>query len=436
MQKPKKGALKFVTILTYIVFVLYIAAFIVLPILNKFDDASSFNFLAGGLVSFGQGHTGNIPAVFTFGLSSGIIWSIAAYVAVALIVIFIVLAIKIGGKHGRLICANGMCAIYLMIIPVVLTGAGFDFYMAVINKVDVYANAEMMLLISCFVLLGLAALYCILAIVLFFVCGHDAKKYPAETNPEEDLENHVVEQVANALDEEEIIDMNKDELLALIKDVVREVVSEELDKREAKKPVVQYFNGMGPYVPGEAPAVAPAAAPAPAPVIVNVAPAVAPAPAPVEEAPAEEEDENKPAAVRVPFIERIVKADKDIQEAYNEIKNEFLSYGVHSRVSTSGDTFRLHRKTYAKVVMAGKGLKIYFALDPKDYKDSPIPFQDVSEKVLYEEIPFAFKVKSDLSRRRCKQLIQETMAKDGIEQGEVEDANFVKEMKAELKAAK
>ena len=120
----------------------------------------------------------------------------------------------------------------------------------------------------------------------------------------------------------------------------------------------------------------------------------------------------------------------------NDIKNEFLSYGVKSRISNSGDTFRLHRKTYAKVVVAGKGLKIYFALDPKDYADTPIPHGDASDKTMYEEIPFVFKVKSDLSKRRAKQLIADTFAKDAIEKGEVGDENYVKQIRAELKAAK
>ena len=95
-----------------------------------------------------------------------------------------------------------------------------------------------------------------------------------------------------------------------------------------------------------------------------------------------------------------------MKDNYNELKNEILSYGVKSRISNSGDTFRLHRKTYVKITIAGKSLKLYFALDPKDYKDSTIPFQDAGEKNAYAEIPFVFKVKSELSMKRAKQLIQ------------------------------
>ena len=105
-------------------------------------------------------------------------------------------------------------------------------------------------------------------------------------------------------------------------------------------------------------------------------------------------------------------------------------------IMAAADTFRLHRKTYVKLVVAGKGLKLFLALDPKDYKDSPIPVIDVSEKNAYVEIPLAFKVKSDLSRKRAKQLIADAMAKDGIEQGEVENVNYVKQIRADIRARK
>ncbi len=151
--------------------------------------------------------------------------------------------------------------------------------------------------------------------------------------------------------------------------------------------------------------------------VVKPAPVVAPA---------------KPAAEpfeRISFAERLSKADKVLKEHYNEIKSEILSYGIKSRVSNSGDTFRLHTKTYVKVVVAGKGLKLYLALDPKAYKDSTFPIGDASGKGLYKEIPLVFKVKSELSVRRAKQLIGEAAAKDGLVQGEVEAHDWAKELK-------
>ena len=165
--------------------------------------------------------------------------------------------------------------------------------------------------------------------------------------------------------------------------------------------------------------------PAPAPVVV-------PAPAPVEEKPAEE----KKPIIRIPFEERMVSAEKEMQDNYNELKNEILSWGLKSRVSSSGDTFRLHRKTYVKITIAGKSLKLYFALDPADYADTKLPIQDASHKGIYEEIPMVFKVKSGLSMRRAKDLVRDVCEKDGLEQGAIDQTNWVKELKAELKEKK
>jgi hypothetical protein len=230
-------------------------------------------------------------------------------------------------------------------------------------------------------------------------------------------------------------------LAALLKDVVRDIVRDEIARNNLAQPaptpatdnhsivgatfggplVVQYFNGG---INGVTPAPAPCcAAPAPTPVVEETpAPAVeqvvaAPAPAPVVEevpAPAPVEEvavvaapapvaepalvaEPKVPIIRIPFQERLVEADKEMQDNYNELKNEILSWGVKSRVSNSGDTFRLHRKTYIKLTIAGKSLKLYFALNPEDYRDSTIPVQDAGGKNIYEEIPLVFKVKSGLS---------------------------------------
>ena len=176
----------------------------------------------------------------------------------------------------------------------------------------------------------------------------------------------------------------------------------------------------------EEPAPEPELAPEPAPEpIPEPVPEPVPEPAPVVE--------EKPKIIRIPFEERITSAEKEMKNNYNELKNEIMAYGVKSRVSNSGDTFRLHRKTYVKLTIAGKSLKLYFALNPDDYKDSTLPISDASEKNIYAEIPLVFKVKSGLSMRRAKQLIADVMAQDGLVQGEVGKVNWVKEIAVAMK---
>ncbi len=139
--------------------------------------------------------------------------------------------------------------------------------------------------------------------------------------------------------------------------------------------------------------------------------------------------EDKTKIVRIPFNERMLAADKETMDNYNELKAECISYGLKSRLSNSGDTFRLHTKTYVKIVVAGKGLKLYLALDPKAYENNPIPLHDAGHKNIYKDIPGVFKVKSALSLRRAKQLIADACEHDGLEQGKIVPHNYVKELK-------
>ena len=140
--------------------------------------------------------------------------------------------------------------------------------------------------------------------------------------------------------------------------------------------------------------------------------------------PASEEEEER----RIPFATRLLSLDDDIKEYYNLLKEEALSYGLKSRLSISGDTFRLHTKTYLKIVVAGKGLKLYMALDPSAYKDSSIPVKDAGTKNLYKDIPLVFKVKSPLSLRRAKSLIKDVCEKNGLKQSEITTFDYVAQL--------
>lgn len=119
----------------------------------------------------------------------------------------------------------------------------------------------------------------------------------------------------------------------------------------------------------------------------------------------------KTSSKRMTFQERLDASDQELKKIYREIKEYIESYGVKSRISKTGDSYRLHTVRYLKITVAGKKLKLYFNLNPNDYKDSTIPFQDVSDKKVYEDVPFAFKVRSPLSIKRAKSLIDDMMEK-------------------------
>lgn len=142
----------------------------------------------------------------------------------------------------------------------------------------------------------------------------------------------------------------------------------------------------------------------------------------------EEIVEEKAKIIRIPFETRILTMEPLMRNNFNELKAEILSYGVKSRISNSGDTFRLHTKTYVKITIAGKSLKLYFALNPEEYKDSTLPIADVSHKGIYKDIPLVFKVKSGLSLRRAKALIADVMAKDNLKQGEIVNRDYIQDI--------
>ena len=137
----------------------------------------------------------------------------------------------------------------------------------------------------------------------------------------------------------------------------------------------------------------------------------------------------KPKIIRIPFTTRMLGADETMQNAYNHVKSVLMSYGTKSRVSNSGDTFRKNKITLCKIVVAGKSLKLYIALDPQDYVDSTYPIKDASSKNIYKETPLVFKVRSGLSLRRVDELIRDCMDKHGFDPiDQVQEHDWVKEL--------
>ena len=107
-----------------------------------------------------------------------------------------------------------------------------------------------------------------------------------------------------------------------------------------------------------------------------------------------------------------------------------IRYGACEAASI---TFVIHENI---PTLKGKTLKVYFALNPNDYVDSPIPVFDAGDKASYEDVPAMLKVRSDLSVRRAKELIAAAFAVDGIEKGEVQEHNHVRDISKDLKEKK
>ena len=197
-------------------------------------------------------------------------------------------------------------------------------------------------------------------------------------------------------------------------------VANGLSEEEVRAIVEQYLADHVEEKHAEEPAPAPAPAPAPQP---------EPEPEPEEEPEEEEEETEEPAPVednspvglaikgkrrRASFETRLKNSEFDIRHKYYDLRDYIKWYGLRNRVSIPGDTFSYKRQRYVFVTIVGKHIRVYLNLDPAAYADSTIPVEPAAAKK-YEDLPCLLRVKSDLSYRRAKKLVDDLMAKIGLE---------------------
>ena len=137
-----------------------------------------------------------------------------------------------------------------------------------------------------------------------------------------------------------------------------------------------------------------------------------------EEAPA---DDNAPAGLnikgkrrRASFETRLKNSEFDLRHKYYDLRDYIKWYGLRNRISIPGDTFSYKRQRYVFITIVGKHIRVYLNLDPNDYADSTIPVEPALAKK-YEDLPCLLRVKSDLSYRRAKKLVDDVMQKIGMD---------------------
>ena len=170
----------------------------------------------------------------------------------------------------------------------------------------------------------------------------------------------------------------------------------------------------------------PAPAPAPAPKKEEKEPEPEPEPEEPEEEEEEDEgeepsgDDNSPVGLsikgkrrRASFETRLKNSEFDIRHKYYDLRDYIKWYGLRNRISIPGDTFSYKRQRYVFVTIVGKHIRVYLGLDPANYADSTIPVEKAEAKK-YEDLPCLLRVKSDLSYRRAKKLVDDLMQKIGI----------------------
>ena len=445
MEKKKlmSRGLKVLLVVTAIVAVLYLVFLALFAVLARTSGDSELGGFKAIIMYYLHGMLDLI--IFRCPEGSNVIvhfaLSIFFYALVLCWIIFLIAGIIVMDRKERKVIWWGIVLTFINLGVYALFAVGAQKYWHIINGVDSFKGNSALLAVT-LVMLLFGALFFLLAVLAYFWSIVDSFLKPGKGARKELFEEEYV------YDDSRIRDIVRDELIKnqpfkvviVCNEKPQEVVVEkEPEPVKEEQPVMV-----------EEPKPEPKPEPVkevvkeqPKPILVptvkfwDVARVVwpqleNPKPLPREEKPVEpvntEEDgwnRNK----RQPFMVRIITADLDTKANYNEIKNELLSYGVKSRLSRGGDTFRLGGKEYAKIYLVGKTLKVYFALSPEDYKDSTYPIEDVGHRPNYAGMPLLFKVRSKLSVRRCKELIKAACEKDGLAQKEVKDTNWVDELR-------
>lgn len=123
------------------------------------------------------------------------------------------------------------------------------------------------------------------------------------------------------------------------------------------------------------------------------------------------------------FQAKLIQSDEVTKGYYSQLKNSLLSYkGVKSRISWRWETFRLGRKTLAKLRMRGKTLSLALALNPDDFADSKYVVESVADVAAYADTPCLYKMKNDRRVKYAKELIDKVMQGSGLSAGLVEES--------------
>jgi hypothetical protein len=397
----------------------------------KAGDAELYSF--GGVIKY---HLKGMLNLFLFQYANGnniLYYALSAFLYALIIcwLIFLIAGIMINDRKDRKVMWWGIAFTFVNLGIYLVFASGSQKFWQIVNQWLVIKNNKQLLMILVLAVLALGAIFFLLALLSYLWCiidsyftpGPNAIKDEDEREPNNvDIRSIVREELLkNQPFQVEVVggelQMAKEEVKEPEPEPVKEEVKPEPVKEQPKVeerrvwPTVNFWE-----------------------VAREVFPAFDnPKPLPKEEkvmeVPQQEDNDEWNRNKRQPFLNRIITADLDIKANYNEIKNEILSYGVKARLSRSGETFRLKEKKYVKIYLVGKTLKVYFALSPEDYKDSTFPIEDVGHRPNYAEMPLLFKVRSGLSVRRCKELVKATMEKDGLEQKEVGDTNWVDELR-------
>jgi len=108
------------------------------------------------------------------------------------------------------------------------------------------------------------------------------------------------------------------------------------------------------------------------------------------------------------FAVKLHNSSNEIKNSYNRIKHALLQYGLSSRITASGDIFRLNRKTYCKIAILSNYMKVFFNLDKERYIGSTTSALAISNVDANKDTPVVYKImKPEFDVPRIMTLIKQ-----------------------------
>ncbi len=123
------------------------------------------------------------------------------------------------------------------------------------------------------------------------------------------------------------------------------------------------------------------------------------------------------------YMSRLIQASDETKVYYSLIKNAILSYGkVSTRISWGHESVNAGRTKLAKLVVRGKTLHLYLALDP-DSLDSKYRVTR-AEAVKYADTPCAYKINGERRARYALELVDMISVRTGLERQARDEVDY------------
>ena len=137
----------------------------------------------------------------------------------------------------------------------------------------------------------------------------------------------------------------------------------------------------------------------------------------VEETPVEEEVKEEPLVILPLTLDnKIHQSTNTIKLIYSKLKNELLSYkSVKAEMTVKNENFKVQKKIVARMTVVADSVRLYLALDPKEFSTRKYKHKDASDQQGYEGTVLMMKISGEKERQTAVLLITELMKKLSLE---------------------